>query len=417
MIERKPILLQINVTVNSGSTGKIAEDIGRIAISRGWRSIIAYGRKSGSSQNELIKIGDSLSINWHGLESRLFDNHGLASVSSTKSFLKRVDAINPDIVHLHNIHGYYINYKLLFDYLAAKRIPIIWTLHDCWPFTGHCAYFDFAHCDRWKKGCYAPCPCKSSYPSSICFDGSKRNYYLKNSAFSSVDDLLLVPVSNWLKGLIDHSFLKSYPSCVIHNGIDLDVFRPISCDSTTSDAYGIKDRKVILGVANNWEARKGLHDFIKLRNLLDESFVIVLVGVNDKQRVSLPKGIIGINRTQNQAELARLYSLSDIFLNLTYEDNYPTTNLEAMACGTPVLTYRTGGSPESISPLTGWVVEKGDIQSVAGIVRRLVAQDKSDILEMRKSCRNRAEKEFNKTSCFNDYFGLYEDILSRTSEQ
>lgn len=413
-MNRKDItILQVNILANSGSTGKIAEGIGQAIISNGWRSIIAYGQKANVSKSETIRIGNNISIREHGLESRLFDNQGLASRIATRNFLKKLEDIRPTIIHLHNIHGYYLNYPLLFQYLASNNIPIVWTLHDCWPFTGHCAYFDYAKCDRWKTACHTPCPCKGNYPKSILADFSERNYSLKKKYFTSVSNINFVPVSYWLGDLLAQSFFSNYPIEVIHNGIDLDIFKPYNDKNVVLEKYNLLGKIIVLGVASEWDERKGMRDFFKLREMLPTTYSIVLVGVNGRQQKSLPDGIVGLCRTHNQQELSQLYSCADIFLNLTYEDNYPTTNLEAIACGTPVLTYNTGGSPESVSPNTGWVVEKGDVDSVAQIVKSQIQLKEEDRCKQRYLCREKALKEFEKGIRFHDYIKLYERILSK----
>lgn len=401
-------LFQINVTSNWGSHGKIAEDIGRLAIEKGWRSVIAYGRYATPSQSETIKIGSDISVKEHVLESRLMDNHGLASRSATRRLIKQIDDIKPDIIHLHNIHGYYLNYPLLFDYLKSAGVPVVWTLHDCWPFTGHCAYFDYAGCERWKRGCFSPCPCKNEYPKSLLLESPQRNYQLKKEILNSVENLILVPVSDWLGGLLKDSFLNKYPAKVIKNGIGLNVFKT-SDASDVRDKYGIGHERYVLGVASVWEKRKGFDDFLQLAKGMPIDMKIVLVGL-DKIKLSIARqnDIIGIPRTESVGELVALYSGADMFLNLTYEDNYPTTNLEAMACGTPVLTYRTGGSPESVSLDTGWVVEKGDIDAVKNIILTIPCNNDT----MRKACRERAEIKFDKNKCFEEYLKLYEELMA-----
>lgn len=402
-------ILQINITANWGSHGKIAEEIGNLAISRGWESYIAYGRWANPSKSKLIHIGSSFDEKCHGLQSRLFDNHGLASVLATKKFIKEIEKIKPDIIHLHNIHGYYLNYPILFDCLKQMQVPVVWTLHDCWPFTGHCAYFDFAKCERWKKGCYSPCPCKSEYPKAILCEATKRNYRLKKEVFNSVGNLTLVPVSDWLGSLSKESILKNYPIKVVKNGIDINVFKPADAIEVRKK-YGIGFQPYLIGVASVWEKRKGFDDFLKLAKEISPKIKLVLVGL-DKNKLSTAQqnGIIGIPRTENVNELTALYSGAEMFLNLTYEDNYPTTNLEAMACGTPVLTYRTGGSPEAVSPDTGWIAEKGDVEAVKDVITTLPINKES----IRKACRKRAEEHFDKNKCFEEYMNLYESLLQK----
>lgn len=402
-------ILQINITANWGSHGKIAEEIGNLAISRGWESYIAYGRWANPCKSKLIHIGSSFDEKCHGLQSRLFDNHGLASVLATKKFIKEIEKIKPDIIHLHNIHGYYLNYPILFDCLKQMQVPVVWTLHDCWPFTGHCAYFDFAKCERWKKGCYSPCPCKSEYPKTILCEATKRNYRLKKEVFNTIANLTLVPVSDWLGSLLKESFLKNYPIKVVKNGIDINVFKPADAIEVRKK-YGIGFQPYLIGVASVWEKRKGFDDFLKLAKEISPKIKLVLVGL-DKNKLSTAQqnGIIGIPRTENVNELTTLYSGAEMFLNLTYEDNYPTTNLEAMACGTPVLTYRTGGSPEAVSPDTGWIVEKGDVEAVKDVITTLPINKES----IRKACRKRAEEHFDKNKCFEEYMNLYESLIQK----
>ena len=403
-------LLQINVTANSGSTGKIAEQIGRLAIAEGWHSTIAYGRYANKSQSELIRIGGKIDIIEHGIESRLFDNHGLASRNATRQFLKKIEEFEPDIIHLHNIHGYYINYKLLFEYLSKIDVPIVWTLHDCWSFTGHCAHFEHAQCEKWKDGCYAPCSCKKNYPTSVLLDHTNKNWNIKRKCFTSVKNMTIISVSDWLGKLVKQSFIGSYPIRVIHNGIDLDVFRPITATEKLKSHNNIEGKYIVLGVANVWTERKGFEDFIKLRHLLTIDYVIILVGVSNKQKEHLPKGIIGIQRTQNQNELAQLYSEASIYVNPTYEDNYPTTNLEAMACGTPVVTYKTGGSPESIDSTTGIVVSQGDINGLVNAIHTICENGKE---YYNIACRTWAEQHFDMKQCFEKYIQLYKEIVSQ----
>lgn len=400
-------LLQINTVVNYGSTGRIAEQIGNLAIEKGFKSYIAYGRKNGESNSSLIKIGTKLDNYTHVAKTRLTDKHGLGSKSATKKFLSIIEEIKPDIIHLHNIHGYYLNYQLLFEYLNEIQIPIVWTLHDCWSFTGHCAYFDFVNCNRWTSGCYS-CPQLASYPKSYV-DNSKANFNLKSKLFAANKNLTLVPVSYWLENLLTKSVLKNLPKKVIHNGVDLEKFKTYTDTTKIDEKFNIANKHLILGVASVWEKRKGLQDFIKLNELLKEDFKIMLVGLNEKQIKTLPSNIIGVKRTESQEELAQIYSRADIFFNPTYEDNFPTTNLEAMACGTPVITYDTGGSPESITKETGFIVTKGNLNAALEKIELLVNKNHFDIT---KKCSNNISTNYEMNQQFEKYFELYEKILS-----
>ncbi len=395
-----PTLLQINVTANWGSTGKIAEDIGKLLISKGWESHIAYGRGNSQSASHLIRIGNDFDMNIHGLQSRMFDNHGLASKHATKSFIKKIRNIKPDIIHLHNIHGYYLNYPLLFEYLKSWGGPVVWTLHDCWPFTGHCAYYDFGECNRWKDGC-EKCPQLRSYPASYWADNSAVNYLKKKEAFLNCPNLTLVPVSHWLREELSKSFLYGYKCEAIHNGIDISVFHPCGKNKDKSGRFKI------LGVASVWDERKGLNEFLKLRERLNDDYDITLVGLNKKQISNLPSGISGIERTNNVDELVSLYSNADVYVNPTLEDNFPTTNLEALSCGTPVITYDTGGSPEAIDDRTGYIIPRQDVVSLAKKIEYIHENNPFKSID----CRKRAEDFYDKNKAFENYINLYKTLI------
>ena len=399
-------LLQINSVVNSGSTGRIAEEIGQTAISQGWESYIAYGRNKRLSQSQLIKIGTDWDIKMHGLQTRLFDRHGLCSKSATQIFIKQIEAIKPDIIHLHNIHGYYLNIEVLFNFLASTQIPVLWTLHDCWPFTGHCVHFDFVGCKKWLTQCNN-CPQTRTYPASFFLDRSTQNFNLKKELFTGVHNLTLVPVSQWLANLLRQSFLKNLPIQVINNGIDIETFKPVPSNNLRFK-FKLQSKFIIIGVANIWSEHKGLKDIIELSSKLDANYQIILVGLSKKQIKTLPGNIIGIERTESVNELAEFYAASDVFINPTWEDNFPTTNIEALACGIPVITYNTGGSIESISKETGIIVEKGNIDDLFEAIRIIKNKGK---YYYSKTCTERARMLYNKNDRFKAYFDLYDTIL------
>lgn len=394
-----PKLLQINVTANWGSTGRIAEGIGECAINDGWESWIAYGRGNPLSKSHLIPIGTVFDMYLHGIQTRLLDNHGLASKFVTKSFINQVKQLKPDVIHLHNIHGYYINYELLFDFLKEWGGPVIWTLHDCWPFTGHCAHYTYSKCDFWQTHCHN-CPQLGNYPASILIDRSIRNFDDKRNAFFGLKNLFLTPVSNWLEGELKKSFLKDYPTTVIHNGIDIINFRPTPVIK--------KEKKHILGVASVWDTRKGLNEFKILRKQLPLDYKITLIGLSPKQIHALPDGINGVERTNSISELAEWYSKATVFVNPTLEDTFPTTNLEALACGTPVITYCTGGSPEAIDNNTGIVVPYHDTYSLGNAIKYVCDEKPFNSYD----CRHRAENLFDQKKAFTEYINLYHSILS-----
>ncbi len=401
-------VLQINTTVNSGSHGRIAEQIGLALIEAGHESYIAAAYTARPSRSQIIKTGFDLDRKLHGLQTRIFDRHGFGSGASTRKLINHIKDIDPDIIHLHNIHGYYLNIRYLFDYLGLANKPVVWTFHDCWPFTGHCSHFDAVNCIKWKTGCFS-CPNKHGYPRSYFFDNSRINYRDKKELFTSVPRMMLGAPSQWRARHLGNSFLKNNEIKVIYNGIDTDNFRPINADSL-KEKYEIKG-KYILGVANIWNKRKGLDDLIKLSSMIQSELQIVLVGISRSKEGMLPDGIKSISRTENIDELAAIYSGADIFVNPTYADNFPTTNIEALACGTPVITYNTGGSPEAIDENTGIIVNRGDIEGLICTVKEVLKNGKNHYTH---ACRERAVRLYNKNDRFADYISIYRNLVERT---
>lgn len=355
-------VLMINVVCGIRSTGRICTDLATALEQQGHEVKIAYGRENVPEQfrKYAVRIGTDLDVKFHGIKARLFDEAGFGSKKATEEFIEWIKEYDPDVIHLHNIHGYYINIEVLFDYLKTCGKKIIWTLHDCWSFTGHCVYFDYVDCDKWKTGCF-DCPQKKEYPARIGLDMSRTNYMKKKRIFTGVSNMTLVTPSQWLTDLLQDSYMKEYDVKVIHNGVDTEVFRPV--DSRIKERYSCADKKIILGVAAIWDKRKGLPSFIELSKKLDDTYRIILVGLTQEQIKSLPSNMIGIEHTNSVKELVELYSAADIFVNPTLEDNYPTTNIEAIACGIPVVTYDTGGSSES-AKMYGTHVPKRDVQAL-----------------------------------------------------
>ncbi|HDZ42122.1 MAG TPA: glycosyltransferase [Bacteroidetes bacterium] len=398
-------VLQINTTANSGSHGRIAEDIGRLVIERGGESIIAYARTVNESKSELIKIGNKLDLAFHLVKTRLFDRHGFGSYGATKALVRKIDDLDPDIIHFHNLHGYYLNIQVLFDYLKKRTKPLVWTFHDCWPFTGHCCHFEHVSCNKWKSQCF-DCPLTSAYPISWFADNSRKNFQQKKELFSGMKNMILVSPSEWLARFLEKSFLSEYKIKVINNGVDIDNFKPVSSHAI-KEKYKI-DRKYIIGVAGTWTKNKGLGDFIKLRSILDKEIEIVLVGLTGKHMKQAGHEIKGISRTENIGELAALYSGAQAFINPTYVDNFPSVNIESLACGTPVITYKTGGSPESVDDNTGIVVEKGNIRELHNAIWEII--NNSDRYSA-TVCRESALRNFSAKDRFEEYLELYYECL------
>lgn len=374
-------LVQINVTCN-GSTGRIMNQIQEEAIKRGWKAYSFYGRGKPANEN-CYKIGSKLDILWHVLITRLLDKHGHGSKMATKKLIKQIENINPDVIQLHNIHGYYINVDVLFEYLKKCNKKIIWTLHDCWNFTGHCSYFTYPECNKWKeKGC-SKCPRKKEYPASILVDNSKKAYKKKKQLFTGIKNLILITPSKWLKEQVGYSFLKDYEVKVINNGINLNAFKPTKSIDIKKKYNIPNNKKIILGVAAIWDRRKGLENFIELSETLDDSYIIVLVGLDNKQIEKLPSNIIGISRTENIEELANLYTTADVLYNPSKEESFSLVTVEAMACGTPVVVYKYTAPKELIPDFTCKVIEnEKNMDEIKSNIDEVISQKEKNLLRL-----------------------------------
>lgn len=387
-------ILQINSFFSVGGPPRIMNGIYDTLKEQGHECKIAAAREAFYAPKDSWRIGGGLDVKFNGVMARIFDNEGFNAKKATKELIAKIEEYDPDIIHLHNLHGYCINVEILFDYLKRADKKVFWTLHDCWSFTGHCAYFEMADCARWKTKC-ENCPQKKEYPSSIVLSNAEKNFKRKKELFTGLTDMTIVTPSQWLADLVKQSFLKEYPVKVVNNGIDTEIFKPTESD--IHKKYGLDNKKVVLGVAQVWDKRKGLDDFIKLSKVLDESYKIVLVGLSEKQVAQLPDNIIKITRTKNATELAQWYTAADLFVNTTYEDNYPTVNLEAQACGTPAVTYRTGGSPESVP--ASHVVEQGDIDALVSLIKEICSKDNPEI----KDASN-----YDRKTRYAEYIELYQ---------
>ncbi|WP_195939334.1 glycosyltransferase [Romboutsia sp. 1001713B170131_170501_G6] len=400
-------ILQINSVCGLGSTGRIVTDLYKMLEEQSYECKIAYGRGNAPEGIDSIKIGSKLDNYAHVFKTRVFDKHGFGSVNATKNFIEEVKGYDPDIIHLHNIHGYYINIEILFDYLKEANKPVVWTLHDCWAFTGHCSHFDYVGCDKWKNGC-SNCNQKNEYPSSKVMDKSKVNYEKKKELFTSVKNMTIVTPSKWLANLVKESFLGKYNVEVINNGIDLDVFKPT--ESNFREKYNLQDKFIVIGVASVWTERKGFKYFIELAEKLSDDYKIVMVGLNEKQMKELPKNIIGITRTNNVKELAQIYTAADVFVNPTLEDNFPTTNLEALACGTPVITFDTGGSIECINKNIGLVSQKNKNDALISDIEKV----KQNIYRYKeKNCIEISKLLYNRNINYCKFIELYNKLCKR----
>jgi glycosyltransferase involved in cell wall biosynthesis len=403
------VFFNICVEGNTGSTGRAAEEMGRFLISKGWDSYIAHGRFKRKSQSLTIQIENKLGLAYHGIITRIFDRHGLGSKIATHRLIKRIKKINPDIIHLHHLHGYYINIELLFNFLKSFEKPVIWTFHDCWAFTGHCAHFDFAGCNKWKLECNN-CPQKREYPASYFADRSTENFLLKKELFNSLPQLNIVSVSNWLNSKVEESFLMNQKRHVILNGINLELFNPNIENLNICQKYGFENKFTVIGVASPWSDKKGLFDFIELSKIVKDDVVFILVGIKKEQFKLLPPNIIGIPKTENQNELKDLYVSADIFMNLSVEETFGLTTAEALACGTPAIVYNSTACPEIIDLDTGIVVPRRKIELLNKAIEEIRVKGKS---YYSNSCRKRAIELFDKNRQLNQYWELIQSLTSK----
>lgn len=395
-------VLQINSFFSVGGPPRIMNGIYDTLRENGFDCKIAAAREKMYAPEDSYRICSDMEVKVNALMARLFDNEGFNARWATKRLVEYIKAYDPDIVHLHNLHGYCVHLGILFDYLKKADKPVVWTLHDCWTMTGHCAHFVAVSCDQWKTGC-CHCPQIKEYPASFFVDGSRRNYAAKKQALQGLKNMTIVTPSAWLSSFVQNSILGGYPTRVIHNGISLNTFS--YTESDILEKHRLAGKKIVLGVAQNWAEKKGLEDFARLANILDDHYKIVLIGMTDEQKAALPKAIYGLTRTENIQELVKWYSAADIFVNFTYQDTFPTVNIEALACGTPVLTYRTGGSPEAIDDRCGWVVEQGDIEGAKKIITNIT--DKSLYFD---GCTARS-KIFDRRERYLEYVHLYLSLL------
>lgn len=378
-------ILIVNVVCGIRSTGRICTDLAEELDAQGHEVKIAYGRDTVPEKfsKYAVRIGSDFDVKLHGIKARLYDASGFGSEKVTYRFIEWVKSFDPELIHLHNIHGYYLNIDILFRYLKTCHKRIVWTLHDCWSFTGHSAFCDAIECKRWRTGCY-DCPQKKEYPKSF-IDRSERNWIKKRSIFTGVENLTLITPSNWLANLVRESFLSQYPTYVIHNGVDTSKFFPLVNDFR--NVYNLQNKIIILGVASAWNDLKGLSDFIQLSKILDSKYQVVMVGLNEKQRKDIPSNIVSFPKTDSVKELAYIYSSADIFVNLTYCDISSMVNLEASACGIPVITYETGGCKETLENVEGYAVERGNLEAV---------KEKIEELYQSKICDKKKNRKINK---------------------
>lgn len=408
-------IFEINTVCGGGSTGRIAADLARMLEEKGDTCRIAFARGSAPEDVSAFRFGSKAEIAWHGMMTRITDRHGMYSSHATKDLIAEMVRYGPDLIHLHNVHGYYLNIKRLFEFLRTYGKPVLWTLHDCWTYTGHCSHYTGVSCEKWKTQCET-CPQKRNYPGSLLIDASRRNYKTKKALFCSVPDLTLVTPSNWLKNEVQCSFFgqpsRLYPAgarCeVIPNGLDLNVFRPREEKKEALFGAAVKGKKVVLGVANVWTEQKGFEDFIRLASMLGSDYQLVMAGVDETRKKRLPSNILAFSHTKNIDELAAFYSASDVYFNASIEETMGMTTGEAICCGTPVIVYRSTAVPESVGDGCGYVLKPGDLEGV----KRAAAAICSNQEEYRNACLAYRDT-FDKERAHEAYYRLYRALTDR----
>lgn len=406
----KPIkLLQINVNANCGSTGRIAEQINMLARNCGWQTYIAYGRDVLPSKSDLIYVGGRLNVYEHYLEGLLFDNDGLASRIVTRKFIKTLKKLHPDIIQLHNIHGHWLNYELLFEYLNTLEIPIVWTMHDPWPF-GCRGYFSAVDCYKWRDdGCTQDCPLIKGKKCPVFFESTSRQFELKRKLFTATKNMTIVSNSKWMEQMVKQGYLSCHHQTTILNGIDIDLFKPNN-DIQVLKKYGISNTHYVVGVAAQWTERKHPGDYKKLSMLVKDKYKVVMVGPDGKLARDLQNhGIITIPKTENLNDLTAIYTGADVILNLSYEESFGLTSVEGYACGRPTIVYNCTASPELVGDnSTGRILEPGDI---AGVARAIDVLRSMNQQEISIACRKRAIEKYDMNKSFAQYIALYKNLL------
>lgn len=400
-------IVEINGT-NYASTGNIALNIAKTARKNGFEVFTCCKNSKKSKEykyNNQIYIGSRLERVLSEQLATITGNKDSYNYFGTRKFIKQLKQIKPDLIHMHIMHDTYINISMFFKYLYETNTPIVWTCHDCYAITGQCVYFDAVKCGKWKTGC-KNCPQLKRYPNTFV-DKTDKLWNKKKELFNSIKNMTIVTPSEWMADLVKQSYLNKKDIKVINNGIDLDKFKPT--DSSFRKKYNLENKKIILGVGYIWNNRKGINDFIELSKRLSSDYQIVLVGTNDEVDKKLPSNIISIHRTFNQEELIEIYSAADVFVNPTYEDNFPTVNIEALACGTPVITYKIGGSAEPINDKCGSVVEKGNIDNLQKQIETVCTKKPYS----RQDCISQA-RHYDMNDKYFEYIELFNDLLKNS---
>lgn len=397
-------LVEINAAHNL-STGNIMLQIAQTAREDGMEAY-TFSKKTRTAKKTHIDnhylIGSVFENTLNRYIAFYTDFQDVGSYFGTKKLVKKLKEIDPDVIHIHDIVGWYVNIKVLFKYFKECGKPIVWTFHDCWAFTGRCIYYDYVKCDAWKTGC-AKCIQPEGYPTTKIFDHASWNYKRKKELFTSLDNLTIVTPSKWMKSQVKESFLKDFDCRVINNGVDKNVFKPTSSDFR--EKYNLQDKKIVLGICSCWgQVRKGYKYMVELSNKLDDSYQVVLVGVNEGEGYTVPDNIIGIHKTTNVEELVEIYSTADVLVDPTLEDNFPSTHIEALACGLPIVTFETGGAIETVNEKTGKIVPQKNIYVLQAAVEQVCNSD----IDYKTNCLEESAK-YDKKEKYQEYISLLKE--------
>ena len=384
-------VLYINSVCGFGSTGRIVADLTK---TDDYESLVCFGRKKDFANVNSFQFANFFDNAFGAIRTILFDNNLNICTNATRRLIKKIKEYNPDIIHLHNIHGYYVNVEMLINFLKEYGKPVVWTFHDCWPFTGYCSDAYYVNCEKYQKEC-VNCDHWFAYPFSLFKQNVTKDFNRKKELFRGFDNLTIVTPSKWLGGICNLSFLRNMNTVTVNNGIDLNDFKPSKAKN---------NKFTVLAVASFWTKDKGSEDLNKLVKLLDKDIEVVVVG-NGSDKID---GVKAISHTNNKAELVDLYSSAHVLVNPTLDDNFPSVNIESIACGTPVITYRTGGSPEIIDGKTGVVVDKGNYKAMAEVVNKLYR----NYYFKSEDCVKQS-KRYSKEVMKKEYQKLYESLLGK----
>ncbi len=393
-------ILHINAVLDIGSTGTITRDIHELCISKGISSKIVYAIGP-ERDTDLYRMGNIIDHKLHALLSRFSENQASFSNIPTRNLIKEIEKYHPDWVHFHNVHANFIHVYKVLDYLSNKGIGVVITLHDCWFFTGGCTHFTSFKCDRWKINC-GECPRMNSFgerPS--IFDGTARNRKNKFDALSKLQNLYLVGVSNWVVNQSKLFGLTNAKYATIYNGIDFEIFKPTESDLRKQ--LNIDGKFILLGPSDKWKSAHNIENLKLLASKIDEDCVIVLFGGREKDS-TLPDNIIEYSYTRDKQQLAQLYSMSDVFINSTHEDTLSLINIEAQACGTPVITYRNTGAQETVDEVSSISVPDDDIDVLLFKIKEMKQNTKSSYS---KECINWVRSRFDINENYQKYIELY----------